>query len=182
MKNKIIQLLSATTGLLMLCILTCANPLKQSNKDLEKETEVYVVLVEKAITLQADFDFEAWADMLSDDVVYSFPDDGEQNQTTLAGKTAVVAYWKNWREGHHIKTFEFTGFTHAPFVSAKNLNVSSLSGVYVFSIFKSKMVFTNSATVELFMNYCCHFNSEKRIDRCYTYYDRTPIMQTIARL
>ncbi len=179
MKNTAIQILTGTTFLLSL--FTCANPSKQSSNE-EKTIEVYTVLVEKAITLQADLDLEAWADMLADDVVYSFPDDGAQNQTTLVGKPAVLVYWQNWREKHHIKSFSFTGFSHAPFLSTKNLNIYSLSGVYVFSIFMSKMVFDNDETVELFMNYCCHFNKDKRIDRCYTYYDRTPMIKVITRL
>ncbi len=178
MKNRVIPTLLVITFLLMLLLLTCANPSKQ-NSDVEKATEVYVIMAEKAITQQGDFDIEAWSDMLSEDIEYTFPDTGVCHQTTLVGKSAVINYWRYWRESHHIKTCVFWGFTHAPFVSPQKLKVSNLAGVYVFSIFISNMVFRDGKTVELFMNYCSHFNKDKLIDRCYTYYDRMPITQAI---
>ena len=182
MKKRIIQSLMATAVLTMFCLLNCGESTKQNSNNFEEDTQVYCVLVEKAMTLQADFEIEAWADMLADDVVYSFPDYGERSQNNCVGKTAVITYWQNWRQSHHVKTVTFSGFTHAPFVSSKNLNVAKMSGVYVFSILTSSMVFTNNETVEIYMNYCCHFNKDKQIDRIYTNYDRIHIEQVHGTL
>ncbi len=181
MKNSYQLTKVALIFLCFLCISTCFNSDRHTVEDIRGMTEVYKVLEEKTLTVQADFDMEAWSEMLADDVSYSFPDSGANEQTTLYGKPAVMDYWQNWRKKHSIKSMSFSGFTHAPFISDQNLNVSGLSGVYVFSIFTSKMIFTNGETVEIFMNYCCHFNKDKRIDRCYTYYDRTPIIQALTR-
>ncbi len=163
--------------LLVLCLMTCANQDKQNSDDIEGALQVYTVLAEKTMTEQADFDFESWADMLADDVEYVFPDDTSENQTKLVGKPAVIAHWKNWREYAHVQSLTFSGFNHIPYNSAKNLNLSGLSGIYVVSLFSSYWVFTNGETTQLTMNYCCHFNKDKLIDRYYTYFDRMPIIQ-----
>ena len=39
----------------------------------------YGILAEKSLDLIADFDLETWSTMLSDSVVYCFPDGGEQS-------------------------------------------------------------------------------------------------------
>jgi hypothetical protein len=163
--------------LMMLCLMTCANQDKQHPEDLEEVLQVYTVLAEKTMTEQADFDFESWSDMMAEDIEYVFPDDSVRNQTKLIGKAAVIAYWKEWREYAQIKSLTFSRFDHIPFNSSKNLNASGLAGVHVFSLCSSQWVFTNGETAVLPMNYCCHFNNDKLIDRYYVYYDRNPIVQ-----
>ena len=177
MKKIIAQTKISGMFLLVLCLMTCANQDKQNSDDIEGALQVYTVLAEKTMTEQADFDFESWADMLADDVEYVFPDDTSENQTKLVGKPAVIAHWKNWREYAQIESLTFSRFDHIPFNSNKNLNASGLAGVHVFSLCSSQWVFTNGETAVLPMNYCCHFNNDKLIDRYYTYFDQNPIIQ-----
>lgn len=155
----------------------CTNHSTLIPDDFDATKEVYAVLVEKALTEQADFDFKSWADMLAEDVEFVSPD---QYSNKLVGKSNVIVYWKKWRESMHIKTLTFSGFNHAPFKSDKKLNFSGLSGVHVFSMFYGKWIFTNGKTAELRMNYCCRFNKNKLIDRCYLNYDRTPIIEATS--
>ena len=177
MKKIIHRAILSIMLLLVLCLMTCANQDKQNSEDLEGAMQVYTVLAEKTMTEQADFDFESWADMFAEDIEYVFPDDAVRNQTRLIGKPAVIAHWKKWRENAHVESLTFSGFNHIPFKSTKNLNISGLAGVHVFSLFSSKWVFANGETTELPMNCCCHFNKDKLIDRYYTFFDRMPIVQ-----
>lgn len=169
--------------LVFICILglmTCTDQDALSGDNFESVKEVYTVLAEKAITAQADFDFDSWADMLSDDVEFTFPNDATTMANKIVGKAAVIAYWKKWQTCTQIKTLQFTGFNHAPFKSNKKLTISGLSGIYVFSLFSSHIIFNNGEIAEGQMNYCFHFNKEKFIDRCYVNYDRAPIIKIIA--
>ena len=68
-----------------------------------------MVLVEKALTMQADLDLDGWMDMMSEDVVYSFPDDGEHNQTMLIGKFASKRIECPYRKGIRLEVFSLIG-------------------------------------------------------------------------
>src|SRR5678815_5228567 len=46
----------------------------------------YAELSEKALNHIAKFEFDAWADMLADNVVYAFPDGDVDTRTKLEGK------------------------------------------------------------------------------------------------
>ena len=74
------------------CSSTDRTTASQQN-DFALATSNYTVLAEKAISYQADFNVEAWGDLLADDVEYIFP-----NNTKWVGKTAVVEGWKKWQQ------------------------------------------------------------------------------------
>lgn len=167
---------------IFICLTTYAKQEKSVSTSTDLSTEVYTVLVEKAMTLQTDFNYEAWADMLSEDVVFVFPDGGDSNQIKIVGKSAVLAYWKIWQQNNGIASLTMSGFNHAPCQSSEKGKVMDLSGIYVFSLVSSKWVFKNGQTVVLPINFCYHFNPAKRIDRCFIYYDRMPVSRAAKEL
>ena len=180
MKNSYARTKISIIFLGLLGLMTCMNQSPMSSDNFELVKDVYTVLAEKAITAQADFEFDAWAGMLAEDIEFTFPNDTVSNASKLVGKAAVIAYWKKWQTCTQIKTLQFSGFNHAPLKSNKKLNISGLSGIYVFSMFSSRIVFNNGEVAEGQINYCFHFNKDKFIDRCYVNYDRTPIIKIIT--
>lgn len=167
---------------IFICLTTYAKQEKSPESHTDLSTEVYTVLVEKAMTLQTDFNYEAWADMLSEDVVFVFPDDGDSNQIKAVGKSAVLAYWKTWQQDNNIASLTLSSFNHAPCQSSEKGKVMDLAGIYVFSLVSSKWIFKNGQTVVIPINFCYHFNQAKRIDRCFIYYDRMPVSRAAKEL
>jgi hypothetical protein len=140
----------------------------------------YSELTEKALTTFAKFDFDGWAAMLSDTVVYAFPDGDVGTRTRLIGKAAVLAWWKTWKEKSGVQSVEMTEFNHFPLNVTAQPKGGALMGNYDFVYFSDKLVF-NGKPVSLRMNYAIHFNADKKIDRYITYYDRSVLMKATGR-
>lgn len=149
--------------------LSCQNQEKKTPKSLSIATEDYVVLAEKTIIYQADFDMESWEMMLADDVEFGLPDGSPKS--VVVGKHAAKEAWKSWRKRNDVQAMQCSNFTQIPVSSTEEMRFTELSGVYVFSLFKSKIIYTNGSHQELKMNYCFHFNQAKMIDRYYTFQD-----------
>lgn len=145
-------------------------------KDFSLATSSYSVLAEKAISYQADFNVDAWGDLLADDVEYIFP-----NGTKWVGKTAVMEGWKKWQQLAGIQSAAFTDFTHVPVQSTKALSLSELPGVYVLSFFTGNFRFINGNTSSIKVNISCHFNKAKLIDRYNAFYDPAPLHLAMKR-
>ena len=140
----------------------------------------YSELTEKALTTFAKFDFDGWGNMLSDTVVYAFPDGDVATRTKLIGKAAVLAWWKTWKEKSGVQSVEMTEFNHFPLNVTAQPKGGALIGIYDFVYFSDKLVF-NGKPVSLRMNYAIHFNADKKIDRYITYYDRDVLIKGSGR-
>jgi hypothetical protein len=139
----------------------------------------YAELSEKALNHISKFEFDAWADMLADNVVYSFPDGDVDTRTKLEGKAAVVGWWKTWKEKSGIESMTMSEFNHVPIDIIKQPKGGATLGVVVISYFSNKLVFKGKS-VPLRFNYAVHFNADKKIDRYTTYYDRGPIIKAMG--
>ncbi len=141
-------------------------------------TDNYIVLAEKALTYQSDFDWEGCADLLADDVQYFLPDSAQP----LVGKSAVLAFWKSWPQRTRLDSWQLSHFNHIPVQTRQALPFSGLSGVYVISMFRGKLHYVDGHTRTLNLNCCLHFNAQKRIDRWYSYYDHRPMIPTLTTI
>jgi hypothetical protein len=139
-------------------------------------TDNYAVLAEKALTYQADFDWEGWADLLADDVQYFLPD----STLPLVGKAAVLAYWKSWPQRTGLRAWQLSHFNHIPIQSTQALYLSGLAGVYVISMCTGQLTYADGHSRTLRLNYCVHFNAQKRLDRMYSYHNPLPTMATFT--
>lgn len=137
----------------------------------------YAEMNERAMTHMANFEFDEWSKMLAEDVEYYFPD-GDANRTVLKGKEEVVSWWKNWKETSGIDKMEFVDIVTIPVKANQELNYSGLTGVITITYFSNRMNF-NGQPVHIRSNSASHFNEDTLIDRIYTYYDRTPIIETV---
>ena len=140
----------------------------------------YSQLSEKAFGHFARFDYDAWGDMLADDVVFTFPDGDVDTRTKLEGKKAVLDWWKNWHKTSGIQSMTLSEFNHFPLnVTAQPMG-GALKGIYDFAYLSNKMVY-NGKPVSLRMNMITHFNADKKIDRYITYYDRSVIIKATGK-
>ncbi|MDX1585566.1 MAG: hypothetical protein R3222_02435, partial [Balneolaceae bacterium] len=113
------------------------------------------------------------------DIEYYFPDGDAGTRTVLTGKTAVLEWWNNWENTSGIESMTFSNPVFLPVVAQTAPNYAGLTGPYVVSYMSNEMVY-NGTTVNLRMNFTLHFNDQKKIDRYYTYYDRSPIINAMG--
>jgi len=164
--------------LLLLWLVSCQPPSEKPETRLQLASDEYIVLSEKALTYQSDFDWEGCADLLADDVQCFLPDRAQP----LVGKSAVLAFWKSWPQRTHLDSWQLSHFNHIPVQTRQALLFSGLSGVYVISMFRGELRYVDGHTRTLNLNCCLHFNAQKHIDRWYSYYDYRPMIPTLTTI
>ena len=139
----------------------------------------YAGLAEKSLQLLAKGDYDAWGDMLADDVVYAYPDGDQDTRTKVTGKTALLAWWKKSKEGG-TDSMSLSDFNHTPINAMNQLKAGAPSGIYDLVYFTNKMIIKGKP-ISVRMNFSIHFNADKKIDRYYTYYDRSAIINAAGK-
>jgi len=139
----------------------------------------YSELSEKSLQHLAKKEYDAWADMLADDVVYAYPDGDMDTRTKITGKSAVVDWWKKSEE-KGTNSMTLSDFNHTPINATGQLKAGAPTGIYDLVYFTNKMVI-NGKPVSLRMNFSVHFNADKKIDRYYGYYDRSLIIKAAGK-
>ena len=157
-----------------------ATPATVTNPNFSIAPAEYATLSETALAHMAKFEFDAWGEMMADNIVYAFPDGDIDTRTKLEGKAAVVGWWKSWKEKSGITSMSMTEFNHFPLNVTAQPKGGALMGNYDFVYFSNKMVFGSKA-VSLRMNFAVHFNADKKIDRYITYYDRSVIIKATGK-
>lgn len=155
-------------------------PATSVNADYEIAPAEYSELAAKSLTSFAKLDFEAWAATMSEDVVFYFPDGDAGTRTELKGKKAILDWWNSMKQPSYIQQMTYLNHVDIPVISKNNLPYTNLSGVFVISYFSNELII-NGKTIKLRMNVTVHFNSDKLIDRVYTYYDRTKIVEAVGK-
>ena len=140
----------------------------------------YATLSEQSLMHLAKFEFDTWEATLADNVIYTFPDGDIDTRTKLEGKAAVVGWWKGWKEKSGIESMTMSEFNHFPLNVTAQPKGGALMGNYDFVYFSNKMVFAGKP-VALRMNFAIHFNTDKKIDRYITYYDRSVIIKATGK-
>lgn len=169
-------------SLSILFMLSCSPSHAQQTTDANFEIAPieYADLAAKAIGHIEQFDWPEFYEMLSDDVAYYLPDGGPKTRTALIGKPAVKAFWDSYEEKSGNSKIIVSDEVHLPVISKKEIAYTKLTGVLVLSYFTLDMEY-GKESVELRMNWGMHFNADKKIDKIYTYYDRTPIIEAAKR-
>ncbi len=157
------------------CATPAEKPATATNPHYEIGATEYSDLAVKSLSSWTQLDFDAWAATMSDDAEFYFPDGDAGTRTSLIGKAAVLDWWRNWKKTSGIQSMTYRDHVDIPVIAKETLPYSGLRGPLVFSYFSNELVYSG-ATVNLRMNVAIHFNSEKLIDRFYTYYDRTKII------
>lgn len=162
----------------------CESPKEKTidsiNPNYEIASPEYSNLAVKALTELTNFQFDSWGSMLADDVEFYFPDGDAGTRTKLSGKSNVLDWWKNWKETSGVESMTYTDNVDVPIIAKETMAYSGLTGVMVISYFSNEIVY-QGGTVKLRMNFAAHFNKDNLIDRYYTYYDRTGIVELMKK-
>ena len=173
----------------MVCVIAmlsigCESPPEKSidsiNPNYEIASPEYSNLAVKALTELTNFQFDSWGTMLAEDVEFYFPDGDAGTRTKLSGKSNVLDWWKNWKETSGVQSMTYTDNVELPVIAKETMAYSGLTGVMVISYFSNEIVY-QEGTVKLRMNFAAHFNKDNLIDRYYTYYDRSGIIEIMNK-
>jgi hypothetical protein len=170
------------TTVVALCVIVAGcsppadTPATTPNPHYEIGATEYSDLAVKSLSAWTQLDFDAWAVTMSDDAEFYFPDGDAETRTSLTGKAAVLDWWRNWKMTSGIQSMTYRDHVDIPVIAKETLPYTGLRGPLVISYFSNELVYS-AATVKIRMNVAIHFNSEKLIDRFYTYYDRTGIIE-----
>ena len=185
----------AIAGMLFYCGLSLFSCQEKSSKSIELSDEKnlsdsgevtnplfeiaplrYTDSSEKAFKLMASFDFDSWAQMLADTVVYSFPDGDAATRTTLYGKDTLITWWKNRIATSGIQSIKMTEFNHVPIKVISRPKDGFPMGIYDLVYFTTTIIFKQD-TVGLRMNFSIHFNADDIIDHYASYYNNNIILK-----
>ncbi len=142
--------------------------------------DYYADSAEKALLHLGKFEFDAWAAMLADSVRFSFPDGDVDTRTVLIGKAAVVGWWKNWKQTSGGTSMTMSEFNHFPIEITSQLKAGAQPGMYVYSYLSNNLAYGDKS-VRIRMNFVTRFDSNKKIDRYLSYYDRSPIIKLTGK-
>ncbi|MDA0682935.1 MAG: nuclear transport factor 2 family protein [Bacteroidetes bacterium] len=182
MKSLNSLLKEASLGLCVIALLTtgCASPsdtpAESANPDYAIASPQFSDLASEFLTSWAALDLDAWMSMMSEDVQFYFPDGDGETRTNLIGKAAVAEWWTNWKETSGIQSMTYRDHIDIPLNPKVTNPYSGLQTILVLSYFSNELVYTES-TVNVRMNWAMYFDSDNQINRVYTYYDRTNIIQ-----
>ena len=143
-------------------LLACQQADNTPTSTLRLATDEYIVLAQKALTYQADGDWEAWGDMLADSVLYYAPD----YPHPLKGKAAVLAHCQAAAASRPLESVNLERLLHIP---VQRSTPKSEAGVYVVSLFRAQCRYADGRRSTLRFNVCCHFDAAKHIDRLEAY-------------
>lgn len=149
------------------------------NPNYEIASPEYSELAVKSFTSWINLDFEGWTSTMSDDVVFYFPDGDAGTRTELVGKEALLDWWNNWEQTSGIQSMTYSNHVEIPIIAKDTMAYSNLTGVFVITYFSNELMY-NETSVKLRMNIAVHFNSDNLIDRIYSYYDRSKIIEAMG--
>jgi hypothetical protein len=184
MKTKSLFLVLISIFTLMI-LTACTQPKDDAttaievNDTYEVVSNDYAEMGEKALQHLANLDLDSWGAMLADDAEFYFPDGDEGTRTVLKGKKAILDWWANWKQTSGIKSMTASNTVHVPVAAKKTLNYTGLSGTFVLSYFSNALVYETGQT-SIRMHFAAHFNDQNLIDRYYTYYDRSLIIEAMG--
>lgn len=163
-------------GLASGCVQPAEEPESPANPYYDIGADEYSQAAAASLGAWTRLDFEAWAATMSDDVEFYFPDGDAGTRTSLVGKAAVLDWWQTWKETSGVQSMTYRDHVDIPVIAKETLPYTGLRGTLVISYFSNELVYA-TGTTSLRMNVATHFNSDMLIDRFYTYYDRTKIIE-----
>ncbi len=173
-----------TKGIILSTLLVagCAETKKEDAAMAEKEvpmvevaSDEYSDIVLKTLGHMANFEHDAYAEHMADDIIWYWPDGSSETRHTIEGKNELVAWWKNYQETTGA-TLSFSNNTLLPLKINTPSNYYKVTGSGVLAYTDLTITLGDKSTsVRQHMVYM--FNDDMKISHCFLYYDRTGIIE-----
>lgn len=112
---------------------------------------------------------DQYANNYADNAVYQW-----SSGDSLAGKAAIINYWKN-RRANVIDKIRFSNDIWLPIKVNKPQRGPDLPGVWLLNWYQVNVTYKNGKSLQFWVHQDHHFNNENKIDRSVQYIDRAPI-------
>ncbi len=135
----------------------------------------YVVLAQKALTYQADGQYEAWAELLAEDVT-CYPPAEDSTALPMAGKADLLAYWHQWKDTYGVREVRLSDFSLES-VGEETVRPPRLAdrpGVYVSAAYQRQLTYDSGKRVARPESLWLHFDDDQRIDCLYYFQPDEP--------
>ncbi|WP_297766421.1 hypothetical protein [uncultured Muriicola sp.] len=173
-----------TKGIVLsaLLISSCAETKKEDAAMAEKEvpmvevaSDEYSDIVLKTLGHMANYEHDAFAEHLADDIIWYWPDGSSETRHSIEGKDNLVSWWKNYQETTGA-TLNFANNTLLPLKINTPSNYYKVTGSGVLAYTDLTITLGDKSTsVRQHMVYM--FNDDMKISHCFLYYDRSGIIE-----
>lgn len=140
----------------------------------------YEETAEQYLQHLAHQEFEESFAFLADNVEFKLPDGDTDTRTVYKGLHEVKKFWNNYVEQSGNDQAEFTDFVHIPVQVNQYIEHVNTQGVFDICYFSAALRY-GAEVAKVRMHWAFHFNSSKKIDGIFTYYDRTPIIKAAKK-
>lgn len=116
-----------------------------------------------------DGKLDAWGESLADNIVYLY-----SSGDSMAGKQAVLNYWKDRRE-KIVQSTEMTNDIWLPIKVNQSQKGPDVPGIWLLNWGQVKATYRNGKVLEFWVHQDLHYNDQDKVDRIVMYMDRAPI-------
>jgi hypothetical protein len=145
------------------------------SKDYEFADAKFVELGKKHMAYLVSGDIDGWMTEFADNAIYRW-----NNFDSLAGKTAIIDYWKK-RRTDVIDSMSFSSDVWLPVKVNKPLTAGQLTGNYALCWYIVKAKYKTGKSMSQRVHTVFHFDANDKIDRITQYLDRVPINAAMAK-
>ncbi|WP_415181630.1 nuclear transport factor 2 family protein [Nonlabens sp.] len=145
----------------------------------EVASPTYSIIVEESLNLMQDFDFDGLGKHFADDVEWYWPNGGMESRSIIKGKQHVINFWKDWRATSGVESMQFYNSDFMPLRTNKSTDQYNIVGVVVL-YYGDITIYGKTGSTTVRQHIVFSFNDDKKIQKVFSYYDRTGITQLLS--
>jgi hypothetical protein len=145
----------------------------------EVASPTYSIIVEESLNLMQDFDFDGLGKHFADDVEWYWPNGGMESRSIIKGKQHVINFWKDWRATSGVESMQFYNSDFMPLRTNKSTDQYNIVGIVVL-YYGDITIYGKNGSTTVRQHIVFSFNDDKKIQKVFSYYDRTGITQLLS--
>jgi hypothetical protein len=156
-----------------------ADLVKTEQPAVEEASKTYAIIVEESLNILQDFDFDELDTYFANDVEWYWPNGGMESRSIIKGKKNVINYWKDWRATSGVESMQFYNSDFMPLKTNKSNDQYNIVGVVVL-YYGDITIYGKAGSTTVRQHMVFSFNKDKKIQKVFSYYDRTGITQLLS--
>jgi hypothetical protein len=152
---------------------------KTEQPAVEEASQTYAIIVEESLNILQDFDFDELDTYFANDVEWYWPNGGMESRSIIKGKKNVINYWKDWRATSGVESMQFYNSDFMPLKTNKSNDQYNIVGVVVL-YYGDITIYGKAGSTTVRQHMVFSFNKDKKIQKVFSYYDRTGITQLLS--
>jgi hypothetical protein len=156
-----------------------ADLVKTEQPAVEEASQTYAIIVEESLNILQDFDFDELDTYFANDVEWYWPNGGMESRSIIKGKKNVINYWKDWRATSGVESMQFYNSDFMPLKTNKSNDQYNIVGVVVL-YYGDITIYGKAGSTTVRQHLVFSFNNNKKIQKVFSYYDRTGITQLLS--